>query len=288
MPRTVSHSLLQVLPITCLLAALVVPGVAALAQALPDAPPTAPPAAAPPVMAGDAGPSVSIAPQLPENSPEPANSAPLHIKSLFFSAREMTRLYDALNAFSSQTPNQGNSNLKDEEEEDVLPAKFYTYPQFFLKSLVYHSPADWAVHVNNQKITPETSLSKYGITVVSIDQDKVSFEWKPAPGDRLGDKKNIVEGGAVRYNSTEGILTFTLHPNQTFSAFAMRVLEGKVNPVVIDNNGPLPDAKAPADTAPPPNTGIVAVQKPKAPTEEPGSREGLGGLIDAYKSMKRE
>src|SRR5262249_23080314 len=92
----------------------------------------------------------------------------------------------------------------------------------------------------------------------------------------------IPSNQSVNVDSAQGIVSFTLRPNQTFSSYAMRVLEGRVKPVTIEHPdsaaaNPLPPGAA--ETAAPKNALPVADSKP-----EP--KEGLSGLINRYEQMQ--
>ncbi len=57
--------------------------------------------------------------------------------------------------------------------------KDFTYPQFFLDSLAYHSPSDWSVLINERKFTQGTAQAANDPARHRIDQDRVQVEWRP-------------------------------------------------------------------------------------------------------------
>ena len=85
---------------------------------------------------------------------------------------------------------------------------------------------------------------------MSLDKNQVDIEWTPVRMDRVNAVWDTVKGmppqtssgqsGHVKVHADKGTVTFTLRPNQTFSSYTMRVVEGKVTPVTVDpkdNNG---------------------------------------------------
>ncbi len=277
-------------------------GVQALAQPLlaPDGsmPAEAPTAADSEVSVGTVGTKSKDA-SSPEASPHAADAATL--KSLFFTQEEMAALHRAIAIYGKYAVRQHNTHegedfLKQLEGKVTLgstvhPKKNYTYPQFFLESLAYHSPHDWIVQLNRQRITPQTTPTALGnIRVREIDKDKVSIEWKPdeADMDKINALTDTTPDEGIDIDRTNGIIIFTLYANQTFSSYALQVLEGKVQPVTVANVAPGDGNKI---TRPVP---VVEKAPPPAPSKDPapapaGPHEsGLGGLIGAYKNLDQE
>src|SRR5690606_7030051 len=113
---------------------------------------------------------------------------------------------------------------------------YYSYPQFFLESLVYHGPENWIIWVNGQKINQDTPKDNADIKVLAIDEDKVRLQWKPISMEKVNEVLAHSPNEEIEINNLHGTVDFTLRPNQTFSSYVMRVLEGKVLPVTIDNS----------------------------------------------------
>jgi hypothetical protein len=200
----------------------------------------------------------------PKEVTHPAQVVP--IRSLFFSPDEIRALNQAI---ATYTRNKAKPVEKKAGAEDFLdkltrgatqPAptvqaeRYFTYPQFFLESLVYHTPLDWSVRINGQRYTLD-DRKKADLEIVLADKDRVVVQWTPANMDRVREvvlsEKNM-EGVDLK----RGLVVFTLRPNQTFSSFVMRVLEGKVRPVTVDNNtatGPV------EETAPAPESEVEDV-----------------------------
>jgi hypothetical protein len=154
------------------------------------------------------------------------------------------------------------------------PAKlYYTYPQFFLESVIYYHPAKWTIWVNGERYTQDSPKEGVELAVQAIDAEKVTFLWKPAPTERM--QWDAPANPRVTLNSSDRVVTFTLYANQTFSSYRRAIIEGKVQPAVVNINAPEPVAAAPQATpesAPAP-----------APEKEPAT--GLGGLLNRYENL---
>lgn len=275
---------------------------AALAQIDPDAPGgfsspslSAPPAATtPPIMILPNGTSPAATPAAPVEALKPS--------SVFITDDELLKINDAIAAYKrmkeSQSANAESqaknflNQLEDlkgnalEEKQDEP----FTYPQFFLENLAYRTPEDWVVQISGQKLSPRISDAGTGLKVISIDKEKVLIEWHPLKMDKVlevwDNTFNDLTGNnsEVLVDREHNTVTFELRPNQTFSSYVMRVLEGKVRPVTIEPE-PLAtkeESKAPVRTAGP-------VDKAKTPDSPPApeddKKEGLSGLAETYKKV---
>ena len=121
-------------------------------------------------------------------------------------------------------------------EEAKKTAQFeknYEYPQFFLESLMYHTPEDWFIQINGQKLSPD-KRERFGLRVISVDDEKAQFEWKPTNMQLVEDSWSRMHNDEVVVNRKAGTVTFSLRANQTFSSYLMRTVEGKVKPVRIE------------------------------------------------------
>lgn len=238
-------------------------------------------------------PSAPGAPPAAEEAPAEKPIDTAHIPSLFYSPDEMDALRSAL-ALHERTlgAQPGDApgvvpHIDASGAPGAAPPKTYTYPQFFLQSLEYHGPQNWVVRINNIKIMPDTPASP-DLRIVALDKDKVTFQWKPADIDRVKDSwESTQHTDQVLFDTAHGIVNFTLHHNQTFSAYLMRVLEGKVEPVVVENlsAGSLDTVKKPLKN---PDAGLNDSPAAPAPAAaaKPGENEGLGALLNSYNKPK--
>ena len=191
-------------------------------------------------------PMVQAEPVVPIKEPLPP--------SIFLTTSEQKRIQAALAAYEqskiSDTEEKGAgllgllSGLGTTKETPV--EKTFTYPQFFLSSLVYHGKDDWVVLIDNNKFSAKGLLGNDELKLLEVDNEKVFVEWKPKKMDRVSQSWVQNKNKDILVDPVAGTVTFTLHPNQTFSSFVMRVLEGKVMPVTVtikrDNSNDTPSA----------------------------------------------
>jgi len=219
-------------------------------------------------------------------------SDPKRVKSLLYTPEEIKDLHLALNTYLKYAGRGGELTFDEEAFLSRLgglksstgrgQAKFFTYPQFFLDSLVYYSAKDWLVWINGEKITQDTSKESSNIHVVQISADKVTVEWFPLEMNRVLDTWRQFPNSEVMVDAGHGQVVFTLKPNQTFSSYTMTVLEGRVLPVTVDitQEIDLSDDKSKGlDMVIPGEAGASETEK---------SKEGLGGLINSYQNIKKE
>ena len=191
-------------------------------------------------------PLVQAAPVVPVKEPLPL--------SIFFTKAEQQRIQEAWAAYE-QSKISGTeeksagllgllSGLGTTKETPV--EKTFTYPQFFLSSLVYHGKDDWVVLIDNNKFSAKGLLGNDELKLLEVDNEKVFIEWKPKKMDRVNQSWAKNKNKDILVDPVAGTVTFTLYPNQTFSSFVMRVLEGKVMPVTVkikqDSNNDTPSA----------------------------------------------
>lgn len=288
---------------------------------IPVPPPPAPaatPAASPPSSPAPAVPGAAPVLTLPNGAlptaPEPVpNPKPV---SLFITPEELARINGALAAYKRMRENQSSNaenqaknflnQLEDKPAEVSLePAKPvpFTYPQFYLQAISFQNDNDWMVILNGQKFIPNYDDPNSPLKMVIVDKDSVVVEWRPQDMEKVMQSWVQVPIGQsdVLVDSGRGTVTFTLRQNQTFSSYAMRVVEGKVQPVTvmimpdaIKNNAPgmpLKPAAKPPGPAKPAAAAPEAAPPPPPPAASTGDgekKEGLAGLNATYKKMGLE
>ncbi len=160
--------------------------------------------------------------------------------SLFFTGSQVTMMRLALTTAENRP---GVDTVEAEAVKDAnvpaAPSEPASYPVFFMNSIVYHSPTDWAVWVSGKKITPQTNPTD--IKIVTLDNHQATFSWLPnyqqalivrnaqhsfAPTTKVAHRLAARQG--VSFNETTGTVTFTLRPNQSFAAGYMSVFEGSM------------------------------------------------------------
>jgi hypothetical protein len=259
--------------------------------ALAQTPTAATPTTTPPPPA----PSAAALAELMKALPGAVNQkAPVKVKSLFFSPEELSDIRYAVNIYRKNSGQQVDDDDIDEEDflrkltkiaktqDSKSSSRYYTYPQFFMESLVYYAQDNWIVWINGQKITQVTSVENSELSVVSITPDKAEVQWKPLDMEKIESVVDKLPSTEAKISKREGTVTFVLKPNQTFSSFLMAVLEGKVQSVTVDTHAL--DISEPAAEA----TEEVPIENPAAEAGDEQSRQGLKGLIGAYEKLGQD
>jgi len=126
---------------------------------------------------------------------------------------------------------------------DVTPLT--EFPKFYISTIVYKSPGNWAMWMNGARVTPK--LLPTDIEVLGVSQNAVRFLWKP---EKFMQFKEHWEGLAkgtvgsvpprkasqfakVTLNEEKSGWEFTVHPNQAFSSQYMAVVEGNPDQAVL-------------------------------------------------------
>jgi hypothetical protein len=219
------------------------------------------------------------------DSPAPTNvpaSSSSEMQSLFFSADDIASINDAQAVYEK---NHRGSTALDEEDflkklsgsdkKTIQDSTYFTYPQFFLSSIMYHSPTDWAVWINGEKITQKEIENKSHLFVVDVNGQKVTLEWRPERMDKITDvaasTKNSTQN-PVSVDLLNNKVEFTLKGNQTFTSYSMKIVEGRVSPVTVDRSGQkidlgaLPPPSSPAAPATPTMPPSMPAMPPAMPT----------------------
>lgn len=270
------------------------------------------------------------APALPGGAIPPATPPPvINLKpvSLFITPEELSKINDAIatykhmrEAANTNAENQAKNFLNQLQEPAepavVEPPKpiLFTYPQFFLQSLTYHSQDDWMVQINGVRFIPHFQDLASPLKVVMVNNDMVVMEWKPDDMEKVSQSWMVAATATgqsdVMVDTAHSTVTFTLKPNQTFSSYVMRVLEGKVQPMTVliqpepaagagaakKPGAPAPAAvpaaaaaaPKPADAAAPEAAAPAAPKTAEEALATSGKKEGLTGLSETYKKMGLE
>jgi hypothetical protein len=139
----------------------------------------------------------------------------------------------------------------------------------------------------------------YQISIIGVDKDSVIIEWKPDDWEKVHSSWDRVANhdadAAVSVDVIRGLVIFTLHPDQTFSSYVMRVLQGKVKQITVSTG--VADAiaeAAPASVAEAPKKPAAAPAAKPAPSPAAAApapakpHEGASGLINEYKAIEQE
>jgi|GEM_PF-2668828 len=186
-------------------------------------------------------------PKQAETSTKPTQAAATDqdlatIRSILFSQGDIDAISGAQSAYEKQRSGATGLNEDDflkkleslsTKKIDQDPSSF-TYPQFFLSSILYHSPDDWVIWINGEKITKSSKNNQYNLQVLEINKEKVTLEWKPERMDKITDIGETGQNSLIKVDSINNKVTFTLKGHQTFTTYAMRIVEGKVAPATIN------------------------------------------------------
>jgi hypothetical protein len=274
---------------------LALAALSAAAQEAPVSPtPAAPaPAESTPAAIEPAPPADAVVPTPALEEAAPASTAPSEegvARSIFFSSEQLNSIKQARKSYERRISGQpGEDEFKEDEflkklENLVTEApddQPFTYPQFFLSSILYRSQNDWAIWLNNIKITQDPETQK-DIAVLAIDTQKVTLQWRPARMDKITDIGKSTDASGVKLDFINGKVEFTLRGNQTFSSYSMSVVEGRVPQMTLQPKNALATNPVAMPGAPAASPGMPAM--PGGAPARP-DRTGLGGLIGAYEAI---
>lgn len=264
------------------------------------APAPVPPPGAPPAVPGAVG-----AAGLPQNvKPISLFITPAELAKINAAIEDYKRAKESANKSAEEQAKNFLNQLDQQVPEVAAPPKPVTFifPQFYLERLSYRHQNDWLVQINGHKFGPGIGSVSSWIKIIMVDKDSVVVEWTPQDMEKVNDAWILVPDdqarrGEVIVDSIRETVTFTLHPNQTFSSYAMRVLEGKVQPVSVTymNGQPVNRGVAPVLLTPPPAATPTAAATATAtapvgittdamgtPTEP---KEGAKALNETYKKI---
>lgn len=215
----------------------------------------------------------------PEPQPAPvaatvAKDASFANPSLFFTPEEINSIRTAINVYEGVDSGEGQDFLTKltgiENPNAPKQKRIYVYPQFHLESIIYRGRNDWIAWINNQKLS-NAGPALGEIRIMDIDRGHVMVQWTPANMKRVLQSWDPLAETFVQVDTGQGTVTFTLRPNQTFSSYRMKVLEGKVVPVQVEETvsrtsttqaeAPvsLPASETPAAVVPPPVNDLPSV-----------------------------
>lgn len=242
----------------------------ALAQAQPPAMP------APPVPAAAAPAPVEQEPAASEENAVQLEAVTVKdYRSVMFSPDAIEAMQPLIEAFKTGKVLPKTPAKSLQQATPVSSPKIYTYPQFFLESLVYYPGGKWTLWINGGRFTQDAPKADT-LEIQSVSQKEAVILWRPAANERL--KWSPAQDGRVILDAAEHTIRFTLQPNQTFSSYSMRVLEGKVQPAEVDITVPGVSAKPSISSLPSPVSG---------PPNRPGpggEATGLESLINRYQN----
>ncbi len=157
------------------------------------------------------------------------------VSSLMFSNEELSDLDRAIDSFKSgqafiaqQDPKNIVDTKKDKKIKDPNAEDENEKSYIFLASIIYYSPKEWALWINNLKITSDSNKNTKELFVKEIYPDSAKIVWSLSISKWkiLSGKKS--EESTLKLNAKNNVeIIFTLKPNQTFILGSNRVVEGR-------------------------------------------------------------
>ena len=192
------------------------------------------PSGSTPVVATSASQQPSPTAVTPANNVDSIESILLNKKlsSLMFDDEESSaieRTIESLKNNQIYSPEDGN-DLNAETGTDIAAkaAEESEKSYIYLASIIYFTAKDWAIWINDQKITAETNSKDKEIYLKSVQKDRVKVVWKMNLTKwKIISGRNSVEL-APKVNADNKIeIEFELKPNQTYILTSNNVVEGR-------------------------------------------------------------
>ncbi len=151
-------------------------------------------------------------------------------KQVFILDENSENKQDPANSDSEDISEKIKNSLINGQEDDLNPNSY-----IYLASIIYSSSDNWAIWLNNKKITSESNKSDKELFVKSIDKNKVSIQWNVSPT-----KLKVLVGSKAEDNfktNANGLIEikFSLRPNQTYILGNDKVVEGKYTNINQNN-----------------------------------------------------
>ena len=234
--------------------------------------------------------------------------------SVFFSPVQMQAVEEALKDYESNVatttaPKTDLSVDLAELQQEAAPkiVEPGAYPVFYLSSIAYRSPGDWSIWVSGHKITAHKNTTN--LQIVSVTPNQVSFAWKPSYSDSIASRKasnmlapvdpvknKLSKPATFNFDTTTGIVTFTLRPNQSFVVGYMNIFEGFVEspklPALATEKGADTALSGQATPAPRTGPGASSPDVPVGPSETiqnmsvSASRREIDAQLQREKTLK--
>ncbi len=159
------------------------------------------------------------------------------VVSLMYNDEELSDIERAIESFKNDqafVPGQDPKDAaaakkKNKTEKDAQLEAENEKSYIYLASILYYSPNDWAVWINNTKITSDGNAKpNKELAVKEISRDAVKIVWSISVSKWkiLSGKKS--EDLAPKINAQNNVeIEFTLKQNQTFILGSGRVVEGR-------------------------------------------------------------
>ncbi|MDX2082419.1 MAG: hypothetical protein SFV53_00310 [Rickettsiales bacterium] len=143
--------------------------------------------------------------------------------SLMFDDKENVIIEKMVNSIKGINSNQ------DSDDSEKLANNFNQESYIYLASIMYSTPQDWVVWINDKKITSQSNKKTQEIFLNSVEKDQVSVLWNMSVSKAkvlIGEDQ--VENSDFKKNADGKIeIKFTLKTNQAFLFGSNTIVEGK-------------------------------------------------------------
>ncbi len=198
---------------------------------------------------------------------------PVHLgeESLMFSKSDMEILKPFVEAYDNIHEEKNNSPVGDKDDlrslmqqlksNDASGADTKPPPliNLFLSSIIYYSPSEWSVWINDKKLDSAHNLPANEFYVSAVSRKEIVLVWRP---QTLMDASvlwhQMTQNGKkplqnIAVDSTRGIITLHMHTNQTFLADSLTLHEGLIlpSPQALGDGNTQKQAEAPMPMPPP-------------------------------------
>lgn len=233
---------------------------------------------------------VMTSPVLAQDNASMKHASSADLTSLFFTDSERDAIAQARTQYQEKLIAPSESDLLDQLQgikntQKAVELEDTQYEQFYLESLMYHTPTDWTLWIESirgsDKYAHDTQeIPGRNLQVIQINKESVTFEWKPKNWSYVS-KRFTGENSGIILNTDKKTVRFTLWVNQTMKSYDMSIAEGKAAVVRIAESGNVPPADG-ATTNPlqnPPADSKQLQETLAKPVQEPA-------LLDQYKALE--
>jgi hypothetical protein len=155
------------------------------------------------------------------------------VVSLMYSPEEISKINEAIEAYKNnevlvlddEQSNEETLSTKPEEKAEVN-SRSYVY----LGSILYYSPTNWSVWINDKKISYHNNDIESELYIKNINKDYVDIVWlmSISKWKILANKIFMVDIPVNKNNQVE--FNFSLSFNQTYMLNGERIVEGRIAP----------------------------------------------------------
>jgi hypothetical protein len=211
------------------------------------APAFVPPVATPPGAPVTSVASTSKTADILQKNPDTLFAAvALGKKSLMFSKSDINAINQLLTIYDTYTAekkadvpsgdNDINKLLKELTSKhstvSAEPPAPVVLPNVYLGSIVYYSPSNWSVWLNDKKLVNIQNVPTNEFYITRLSRTQMELVWKPKSiADTLQKWKDMTNGGKnplpnITLDETKGTITLLMRPNQTFISRILAIREG--------------------------------------------------------------